>query len=234
MASDYYRFATIARLAYLDNAKEEFTKLGYNDWRLIDIDGAQVHIAANAEEVVVAFRGTEPTEFNDIKADLRAFHHKGFHKGFYLEYKKVEAQVLDALSKLKRASPRPVYITGHSLGGAMATVAAWHLPTAKALYTFGSPRALGLKKAKQLKVPHYRVVNNNDIVPKVPPALLFFKHAGTLPYINYYGDIRRMSWWQRFKDGWRGRRQAWKKGVPFDGLYDHSMNEYCRFLEDGK
>jgi hypothetical protein len=43
-----------------------------------------------------------------------------------------------------------------------------------------------------------------------------------------------MSKWQRFKDGWRGRWKAIKKKVPFDGFYDHSMNEYCRFLEDGK
>ena len=50
--------------------------------------------------------------------------------------------------------------------------------------------------------------------------------------MNFYGNVRKMTKWQRFKDGWRGRLQALKKRVPFDGFYDHSMNEYCRFLKD--
>lgn len=232
-ASEIYRFAVISRLAYLDDAREQFSKLGYNEWYLIDIDGAQVHIAANAQEVIVAFRGTEPTEFNDIKADLKAYHKKGFHGGFLNEFKKVQAQLIDRLGKLKRAMPRPVYITGHSLGGAMATVAAYHLPTAKGLYTFGSPRAVSLFNRQKLQVPHYRTVNNNDIVPKVPFAIMCFKHTGQLQYLNFYGNIRKMTPWQRFKDSWRGRRQALKKGQVFDGIYDHSMDEYCRFLSDG-
>lgn len=234
--AEYFHFATIARIAYLDNAKRQFKKLGYNESHLIDIDGAQAHIAANQERIVIAFRGTEPTEWNDLKADLYAFHDRGFHKGFHTEFLKLYEAINDLITNIagKQEKPRQLFITGHSLGGAMATVAGFYFPEAEKIYTFGAPRACSWSKSKTLLPEHIRVVNNNDIVPKVPFVWIGFKHTGNLHYLNFYGNVRNMSKWQRFKDGWRGRWKALKKRVPFDGFYDHSMNEYCRFLEDGK
>ena len=232
--AEYTHFATIAKIAYLDNAKKQFKNLGYNESYLIDVDGAQAHIAANNIRVIIAFRGTEPTEWNDIKADLKAFHEDGFHKGFLHEFRKLQSAIQERLEKLAKAHEghRDLYITGHSLGGAMATVAAFWYPEAEAVYTFGAPRACGWSKSKEFPVPHIRVVNNNDVVPRVPFWWIGFRHTGTLHYMNFYGNVRNMSKWQRFKDGWRGRWKALKKRVPFDGFYDHSMNEYCRFLKD--
>ena len=43
------------------------------------------------------------------------------------------------------------------------------------------------------------LVNNNDIVTKIPLALIFYRHHGKLVYINHYGKIRNMTWWQRLK-----------------------------------
>lgn len=232
----YFYFATIAKLAYLDNAKKEFKKLGYNESHLIDIDGAQAHIAANQESIIIAFRGTQPAEWNDIKADLYAFHDNGFHKGFHNEFLKLKEAIQDRLEKLadKHQEPRDLYITGHSLGGAMAVVAGFYFPEAKHIYTFGAPRACTWFKSRKLLPDHSRIVNNNDVVPKVPFVWMGFKHTGKLCYLNFYGDVRAMTKWQRFKDGWRGRWRALKKKVPFDGFYDHSIKEYCRFLQDGK
>lgn len=234
MAAEYTHFATIAKIAYLDNANEDFKKLGYDESLLVDVDGAQAHIAVNNERIVIAFRGTEPTKWNDIKADLKAFHESGFHKGFLGEYKKLEKRIKNRIKNFKLENPnREIYITGHSLGGAMATVASCLLEEdIKAVYTYGAPRACTWKTAKSYKVNHIRVVNNNDVVPKVPFVLIGFKHVGTLCYMNFYGNIRKMSRWQRIKDGWRGRWRALQKRVPFDGFYDHSMKEYIRFLKD--
>ena len=78
---------------------------------------------------------------------------------------------------------------------------------------------------------HYRVVNNNDLVCKVPFWLMGYRHHGSLCYINHYGNVRRMSWWQRFKDQLRGRK-AWKKGEPFDGVRDHDINRYIKRMND--
>ena len=78
-----------------------------------------------------------------------------------------------------------------------------------------------------MQVTHYRFVNNNDVVTGVPFWLMGYRHHGDLQYINYYGNIRKMSWWQRFKDSWRGRGKALKKFQLFDGMYDHSITGYA-------
>ena len=231
--AEYTHFATIAQNAYLDNGKPEFKKLGYTACKFIDIDGAQAYVVANKERIVIAFRGTQPTQWNDIKADLKAFHKEGFHLGFLTEYRKLRLAVIEQVNAFaEERKQAKIFITGHSLGGAMATVCAFDFPDAECVYTFGSPRACSWSKAKEFPVKHIRVVNNNDVVPKVPFAWMGFRHVGTLHYMNFYGDVRPMTTWQRFKDGWRGRIRAIKKRVPFDGFYDHSMNEYCRFLKD--
>ena len=163
---------------------------------------------------------------------MEATHERGFHEGFYEEYEKLQLKVHAEVAKLMGRKKRPVYVTGHSLGAAIASIFCFHYPTAEALYTYGCPRNATPSKCKELKVPHYRTVNNNDIVPSVPPALLWYKHHGELQYINFYGNVRTMTWWQRFKDSWRGRRAAWKNGTVFDGVRDHGMDEYCKYLED--
>jgi hypothetical protein len=59
-----------------------------------------------------------------------------------------------------------------------------------------------------------------------------FRHRGELHYINYYGNIRKMTTWQIIKDGWRGRFRAWQKREFFDGARDHSMDLYCKKILD--
>ena len=47
-----------------------------------------------------------------------------------------------------------------------------------------------------------------------------------------FGNIRKMSPWQRFKDQWRGRMRALSKGQPFDGVFDHSVEKYYNKVEN--
>ena len=77
-------------------------------------------------------------------------------------------------------------------------------------------------------IKHYRFVNNNDIVTSVPLALMGFRHSGDLVYVNHYGNIRKMTYWQRFEDKLRGRLAAWKKEEAFDGVRDHDISAYCK------
>ena len=114
----------------------------------------------------------------------------------------------------------------------MATITAARLGNqAKGLYTYGSPRVGNKKFIKNITCSHNRVVNNNDVVAKIPFWLLGFRHHGQLLYLNYYGNIRNATWWQRFKDGVRGRWRALKKKQPFDGIYDHKMTTYTKELQ---
>ena len=225
-----HEMAKMAGHAYLDGkkAKAEYKKLGYTKHRFFDVDGAQCHAAWNKERYVLCFRGTEPDELSDIGADLNAFPDKGImggyvHNGFQNEVEKLWEQLVEHYQE--NGKDKLFFITGHSLGGAMSTVAASRFQdNIDCLYTYGSPRAGTSGFIKTIKCPHYRHVNNNDIVTTVPPALLFYRHHGTRRYINHYGNIRKMTLWQRIKDKIRGYRSG-----LLDGVKDHDMSAYIEF-----
>lgn len=226
--------AQLAQIAYYDceEAEPEFKRLGYTQHIFFDIDGAQCHVVWNETEAVLCFRGTEPKEFSDIKADLNvlpnSLENGGWvHSGFKYEVDKIWAQIEESLPLLEN---KKIYITGHSLGGAMATIAASRLQSKiECLYTFGSPRVGSKIFADSIKVKHFRFVNNNDIVPSVPFVLMGYRHHSEPIYIDYYGNIKKYSFWQRFKDQLRGRWRALQKFQPFDGVYDHDMKFYIKY-----
>jgi len=231
-------FAKVAEATYSDpkDSKSVFDSLGYKTLKFFDVRGAQAYLLENDEGRLLSFRGTQPSEISDVLADLNSIKDPcaqggKIHRGFNEELEKIYPDIIKSLS----LSSSPLYITGHSLGAAMATLAAARLQdqfNVVMLITFGSPR-VGTQGFKvNLKVPHFRCKNNNDQVTNVPPTLMLFRHHGTDVYINYYGQIRNITGWQRVKDQLRSRVQAFKKKKPFIGLYDHSMSEYIRKLDN--
>lgn len=225
--------AKLASLAYLDGkeAKPKMKELGFTGHKFFENDGAQCHAVWNKEEYVLAFRGTEPTELSDILADLNAIPrgamtHGLVHSGFRGETDKI----WDAIKEHQASHEGKVfYITGHSLGGAMATIATSRFEEftrVELLTTFGSPRVGTRKFVNHIETKHMRFVNNNDIVTKVPLMIMGYKHHGILQYINFYGNIRKLTAWQMVKDRWRG----WKSGL-LDGAKDHGMDNYVRCTE---
>jgi len=82
----------------------------------------------------------------------------------------------------------PLFITGHSLGGALATLASVRRRAA-AVYTFGSPR-VGDKAFAALcdGLPICRVVDDRDTVATVPPAWFGFQHFGA-PLVLREGGV---------------------------------------------
>ena len=120
---------------------------------LFDKDGTQVFCYKDGKHACVAFRGTEPTAWSDIKADLKIRRVKcptGFvHRGFRDALDEVWADVVAWIAKQKCEH---VFFTGHSLGGALATLAAsrWNTVTTH-LYTYGSPRVGGKKFIQSFK-----------------------------------------------------------------------------------
>lgn len=231
--------ARASEIAYLDDAMKQYADLGYTGHTFFDIDGAQCHAVWNDDEYALCFRGTEPSEIGDILADLNAIPrgamtHGLVHSGFMGELDKLWQNVTEHHSKHK---DKKFYITGHSLGAAMATIATSRFEEftkVESLFTFGSPRAGTRSFVKNIKTPHFRFVNNNDIVTSVPPAFMFYRHHGDLTYINHYGNIRKLTLWQRIKDKWRGRWRAFQKRQPFDGAYDHNMGYYVKNIEKNK
>lgn len=233
------KMSKLANFAYLDakSASPRFKELGYTGSRFFENDGAQCYAVWNKTHYVLCFRGTEPSEMGDVLADLNAIPrgamtHGLVHSGFRGELDKLWEQVVDHREKHKN---KVFYITGHSLGAAMATIATSRFEefcNVDSLFTFGSPRVGTRRFIDALVTPHYRFVNNNDIVTSVPFAWMGYRHHGNLTYINYYGNIRNLTPWQRIKDKFRGRMRALKKGQPFDGAFDHSMTLYVKKIEN--
>lgn len=226
-----YFFSAISLLAYRDpdKAKPYWEKLGYR-WSFYEEEGAQCYLLENDNHIIVAFRGTEPKEFSDIKADLKFLktYHRGegkVHRGFMIEVWKLA----DSLTKHIYQTSKQVYITGHSLGGAMATLYSTFCRPQRPpiVYTYGAPRAGNIEYCTKYPNELYRVVNNNDMVPTVPPSLVGYRHVGEVVYINHYGNVRNLTPWQKFKDKWRGHMAAWRKLEFFDSIRDHSIDKYC-------
>ncbi len=226
-------FATLAKIAYMTekDSKPIAHTLGYTNTKLIDRKGAECLFLENSERIVLAFRGTEPKEFSDIKADLKAWKRPSetegmVHAGFYDYLERIWDTVENHINYGKREE-KELYICGHSLGGAMATLASSRLSDrVVACYTYGSPRVGGRDWLAKQTFENHRYVNNNDVVPRVPFWIMGFRHYGELHYINYYGNVRKLTPWQKFKDSWRGRFRAWSKLELFDGARDHSMDAY--------
>lgn len=226
--------AKLAANAYKTEAqaKAATKKLGFPWCKLISRDGAECLVVKDRNDLWFAFRGTEPSKINDVMADLNVI--KGaamaggkVHSGFQKEVNDLWMDVLAEIEHNDQLKVRKdVYMTGHSLGAAMATIAATRY-TPIELFTFGSPRVGGPKFIRNIKCPHFRFMNNNDIVCRIPPAWLGFTHHGEMIYFDSDGNKATGPSW---KDAFKGILNSWKRFKFFDGIVDHGMPNYVRAI----
>ena len=108
------------------------------------------------------------------------------HDGFFDTWISLQAQIVQELRRLRSAHPSaPLYVTGHSLGGAVATLGSYVLANdlnipVTATYTYGSPRVGNQAFAEAQRTGHnqWRATHHRDIVPHLPPETLFgFRHT---------------------------------------------------------
>ena len=151
----------------------------------------------------LAFRGTEivaPSHFNlPLSALVERFRASGWdwlgnlnlvpvawrhgtgrvHQGFQDGFEALATNTTWA-AEVERVSHASLWLTGHSLGGALATLAAASPLGARAagLYTFGSPPVGDSAFGHAVRVPHLRFVNGRDAVPRVPLGAVGFEHHG--------------------------------------------------------
>ncbi|TVU57921.1 lipase family protein [Vibrio atlanticus] len=160
----------------LKDLNKDLSYLNADLIKTFDRNGTQAILVKTELFYVLAFRGTEATSIRDVKSDANAVltrcDTKGFvHSGFKLAYEQVEKDIVDELNKLKEDG-KPIFITGHSLGGAIATIAAKKLKFKNgiaACYTFGSPRVGDHDWISEIKTPLHRIVNAADCVTMLPP-----------------------------------------------------------------
>ncbi len=227
-------FAELSMLSYLadDEAQPVFNGLGFRSAQYLERDGAQAYVLGTDSDLIVVCRGTEPNEWNDIKADANALTDVAetigrVHRGFKREVDDIWPEISAALS----GEERQVWFCGHSLGGAMATICAGRsefsdeVRTATEVHTFGSPRVGTKRYIQHASVAHVRWVNNNDIVTRVPPRWLGYGHTGVQMYLDRNGEIARLTKARRGSDRWAGFWSGLKQR-KFDHFSDHASAGY--------
>jgi len=191
--------AQLSDIAYQPphEAITSFAALGF-DQTMPVVQGSMIGYVVSGEDVtVIVFRGTDFTEVSDWLANIGRSAtdtpHGAVHSGFFNAYQSMKGQV-DAILEERDASH--LWVTGHSLGGALALMCAYDLEANEdrqldGLITFGQPMAARQEFAEyvdDLMIGRYaRFVNRDDIVPRVPPSHVA---CGSLVWITDSGVKR--------------------------------------------
>lgn len=179
--------AALCELAYADRATvaNGVRGAGFRICGWYDLDGLTAFLAVNpAEMAVLVFRGTADRQgwaddLDALRIPLPGHPDVEVHAGFWHAWDAMAAAIHAGVDALP--PDLGLYVAGHSLGGAMAQLAAMALErdTLAACYTFGSPRLATAGFDALLKTEHYRVVHEWDLVPAVPPATPWgYAHSG--------------------------------------------------------
>lgn len=175
-------------------ARDQAIAMGFSECMPI-VSGSMIGYVVSAEDAtVIIFRGTDFNELSDWIANLSR-HSTGtdngsIHSGFYNSYLVMKPQIQEILP---RKPPKSLWITGHSLAGAMALACAYDLIdeehlTVTGLITFGQPMVASKELAGYLDAKllgrYARFVNGDDMVPRIPPSyfdcgsLIWFTNDG--------------------------------------------------------
>lgn len=159
--------------------------------------GTQGYLAWNSDAIWVVFRGTEPLNPTDWMTDLNyklidSGQGGQVHRGFKAALDEVWLKISLRIRALSAFGQRKVWFTGHSLGSALALIAADRWGSSARMISFGSPR-VGDRNFYRDFVPQCsRFVNNLDIITHIPPHKSFlgeFYHVGELIQFDADGNM---------------------------------------------
>ena len=190
-----------SQLAYQSGAAVKniaINNWGLDDCEFIDTNDTQLFIASTTSAIIVAFRGTESVAdwFGNLNVLSVERGMGSVHQGFSNAYDDVHSRLESVLTSLD-AGGRRVVLTGHSLGGALATIAAAEfesqLPNMM-VYTFGQPRTAKSDFQTSFDTKFhdrfFRFVNEDDIVTRVPPG---YQHVQKLFHLRNDGSMAHLS-----------------------------------------
>ncbi|MFM7325928.1 MAG: lipase family protein [Nodosilinea sp.] len=219
----------------------------------------QAFLFRKGSNAILAFKGTQQLSDwkTNLKIRLRRFAVQDetvtppsgrVHRGFFEAWQSVEKKVAYYVKKWMKEDPDlKLWVTGHSLGGALAAMATISLDSRgipiSGLYTFGQPRIAGWGMVnamnRRLGDRIYRYVNNNDIVPLIPTQITpwmpsrIYGHMGQFRYFDDFGRLQRQSFpLQRFPDRLLGALRALITSGSPDGISDHNMEFYIANLQN--
>lgn len=240
-----HSLALISRLAYVTDtqkAEQQGKAWGFKQVYFFDERGTQAILLADDEKIIVGFRGSE-TVLEDWITDFKIRKTAGpcgnVHRGFKAALNWVWTDIEEAIETIRDPLPpekrQTLWFTGHSLGGALATMATAFCKfneqpiIVNGLYTFGQPRVGSEKFATAFnaafKTQTFRFVNNNDVVTRVPPSICDYSHVGQLRYFDRAGIFKTdtdLSWWNTFWDRMDGHLDGFRDRSP-DSINDHQL-----------
>lgn len=169
---------------------------GFSQCEPFNVANTQGFVAWDSKVVLLSFRGTESVgdwlSNLDLLAEDRSY--GKLHRGFFKAFEFARPTLSGILEKAAPAHKK-VWLTGHSLGGALAMVAAaeWLESLAVAgIYTYGQPKTgngqTRLFFRQRFPGRFQRFVNDDDIVPQVPPG---YAHVGRLIWFDGNGGLKR-------------------------------------------
>lgn len=237
-----YWLGKASQLAYesKEKAQAKVSKWGLTEFEFFELKETQAFIAGNDEMLLLAFRGTSSLKDWMTDADIEMVNGpKGkVHDGFNTALSYVWRDMWNFIRERRRN--RALWVTGHSLGAALGTLAVARLRLEKnepvnGLYTFGSPRVGNWTFAKNFdkdfESQTFRYVHNNDIVVRIPFRVMGYSHIGTFRYFDENGNERDdINWWDKVKDRLKGRINDFLTPGT-DGINDHLMDNYVQCLE---
>jgi triacylglycerol lipase len=200
-------------------------------------------VAMLEKAALLAFRGTQNIGNCLTDADTLLTSEPPYpgrvHSGFVEAVDEVWPEVLRLLGTPSHA--RPLWVTGHSLGAAMATLASVRLTDegykVRAVFTYGSPRVGDQRFRDAYHLTNYRFVNDNDLVPHLPFRWCY-KHVGKLRLLDHEGDFtEERAVWEAKKQSLAGKAKRVQRahrrstGIlhvfsEFDWLADHHLDRY--------
>lgn len=184
----------------LETANDAAIELGFDSGQPVSHKNQVAWVCRRGDIAVVAFRGTDMTEIRDWICDASfatigvtgGDMHHGFHSGWHGLKDEVERALGDN-------RPKHIWLTGHSLGGGLAVACAhdWEFadgPKVDGVVTFGQPCIVKLNLAQHwvqsIRPRMLRVVNEDDLVPHLPPGYIYF---GGLAWFKK-GKVQRTKW----------------------------------------
>jgi triacylglycerol lipase len=198
----------------------------------------QVLMSERVDEAwnIIAFRGTQEIEdwITDAEFLREQFMwgdvHAGFREAIYDVCGRIEYMLNDSNPGL------PIYVTGHSLGGALAMLCAAMLKhhgfSVAGVITFGQPRVgsavfRDIYNDSELGPRTLRFVNENDIVPRLPGALLGYRHCGQDYFFSNFGALElNPKFWAMAASDLLGFWEDWRIRHELGFLEDHHMSRY--------
>jgi triacylglycerol lipase len=199
------------------------------------------------QDLVVAFRGTRSLRnfVTDLRARRVAFPAGGpgraeVHEGFQRALDSVCAALHSSVQQLAGGpgSPR-LWITGHSLGAALAKLFAMRCQLAIAgVYTFGEPRvgnaAFRDHYNALLKSCTFRVVDGEDFITRIPWLLGMYRHSGTEVFYSALpalpSPLIDPPWWEKGFSDVFGTWQEYHAAHRIALLADHQISRYVALL----